>query len=198
MFEAPADAWFVWAGVALVSVAVAGVALELPSTPPPDANAAANAIDRAAGNPYDATVTYEHDAEEVRLDAKRISLRDDGDTAHASVAYGSVVPVTGHDRLENVTDGTPLRTEFDGPFAVVDFVNALEDAHEDNAGEWHPSTGRLTVRTISWDAGWQWRALRLFFGWVDGDSSRDALSNRYSWIEYDRTTEQYHVTLVVA
>jgi hypothetical protein len=46
--EAPADAWYVWVGVALVSMTVAGVVGGLPSQPPPDSQTAANTVDRVA------------------------------------------------------------------------------------------------------------------------------------------------------
>lgn len=43
--EAPADAWYVWVDASILTVALAGIALSLPSQPPSDAQAAANTID---------------------------------------------------------------------------------------------------------------------------------------------------------
>lgn len=150
MFDAPADAWYVWLGVALASVAVAGVALELPSTPPPDANAAANAIDRVAASPYPASATYEHDADEVRIDERRISLRNEAGTAHASVATGDLVPVRGNHLLEQVLHGTHPSVAFHGQFdQFKDAVEAARAEARENP-EWRPANGRLLVRTVRW------------------------------------------------
>ncbi|AHG00753.1 hypothetical protein HALLA_05955 [Halostagnicola larsenii XH-48] len=48
--EAPADAWYVWLALSIVSIAIVGIVLGLPTGPPPDANEAANTIERTAGN----------------------------------------------------------------------------------------------------------------------------------------------------
>ncbi|APW96803.1 hypothetical protein CHINAEXTREME_03015 [Halobiforma lacisalsi AJ5] len=155
--ETPADAWYVWLAVSLLTLATAGIALGLPTGPPPDATAAANAIERAAGtadaNGY-VTTTYEHDADAIRIDGKTITMRNDHGTAHASIAYGQVVPVTGHERLENVTSGTPVTEEYATEIAApnesgVDaFLTDVRAAHEDNAGEWRRADGELRTRAV--------------------------------------------------
>jgi len=99
-WEAPVDAWSVWLAVALVSIAVAGVVLSFPTGPPPDANQAANAIERTTGSVHDASASYDHDADEVKLERTTISLRNEHGTTHSSLAYGTFVPVLGDDRLE--------------------------------------------------------------------------------------------------
>nr|WP_225333604.1 hypothetical protein [Halomicrobium urmianum] len=51
MFDVPVDAWYVWLGVAAASVTALGTVAALPSGTPPDAAAAADAIDRVAAGP---------------------------------------------------------------------------------------------------------------------------------------------------
>lgn len=152
--EAPVDAWYVWVGVAVVSVAVAGIALALPSGPPPDANAAANTIDGVAGSPYEATGRTPHDGTEVRIEGPRVSLRNDHGTTHATVAYGPVVPVMGNDRLEALAAGAPFESVYASELADdhVDagavFLADVEDALEANEGEWRQADGELAVRHL--------------------------------------------------
>jgi len=61
--ESPADAWYVWFGVALVSLAFVGVVASFPTEPPPDTAEAADAIDRVTASGYNATAEYEHNAD---------------------------------------------------------------------------------------------------------------------------------------
>lgn len=149
MFDAPADAWYVWLGVAIASVAVAGVAIELPSTPPPDATAAANAIDRAAGAPQDASATYDHDAEAVRIDGDRVSMRNDGGTTHATLAFANATPVGGDEALLAVLHGASPLAAFGDADA---FEDAVAEANRAARGDptWRPAGSELTVRSIRW------------------------------------------------
>lgn len=148
--EVPADGWYTFVGVALVSVAVAGVALGLPSTVPPDANAAANTIDEVSGSTYNASGSYEHDADEVRIDGKQIELRNDGGTAQASLAFGMMVWVRGDEDLGDVLRGTDPGERYDD---LDEFGAAARDKADDietNRPEWRPARGTLRVRTIVW------------------------------------------------
>lgn len=145
-FETPADAWYVWLGVALASVAALGVATALPSTPPPDANAAANAIDRTAASPSGAAATYAHDAEEIRIDERRLAMRNDGGTVRASLAFDTVVHATGFDRLEAVVRGTDPAVTFAD---VAAFEAAVEDARS-AANDWRVAGDEITVRRVHW------------------------------------------------
>ncbi len=152
--EAPVDAWYVWIGVAVVSVAVAGLVLTLPSGPPPDANRAANTIDAVAGSPYEATGRTPHDGAEVRIEGPRISLRNDHGTTHASTAYGPVVPVMGTDRLEALAAGEPFEVAYEPELeddhvdAGAIFLEDVEAALERNEDEWRRTDGELTVRHL--------------------------------------------------
>ncbi|ELY49424.1 DUF7283 family protein [Natronorubrum sulfidifaciens] len=157
-WEAPADAWFVWVAVALVSVAVAGLALSFPTGLPPDANQAANTIERTTGSIHDASASYDHDADEVKFDRPTVSLRNEHGTTHSSLAYGSFVPVLGDERLETIAHGTPIESEYsdahqsDQRDAGGEFLEDVVAAAEDN-GEWQTANGELAVRTVRVEAG---------------------------------------------
>jgi len=101
-FEAPVDAWYVWMGVAVVSLSIAGVALSLPTTAPPDANAAANTVDSVGSKPYTASATYEHDADQYWASNETILLRNDGGTTRATIRFGLMAPAWPKDDLRDV------------------------------------------------------------------------------------------------
>ncbi|SDQ18766.1 DUF7283 family protein [Natronobacterium texcoconense] len=153
--EAPADAWYVWLAVSIVSLAMAAVAIGLPTGPPPDAAEAANTIERASGaDTYEATTSYRHEANAVKIDGKTVSMRNEHGTAHSSIAYGQVVPVMGHDRLENVTHGTAIEDEYaaeieaPGETGIDAFLEDVETAHVETAGEWRSADGKLRATTV--------------------------------------------------
>lgn len=187
-FEAPADAWYVWFGVGLVSVAVTGIALGLPSAPPPDADAAANTIDTVVGSPYNASATFEHDADEITVDNRTIALRNDHGTSYANLAFEEAIYVS-DERLENVTYGASMSAEFSDPGTGASistlFLTAL--ANESNT-DWQPAGGELVVRTISWDAEYDGR---------DPDGL-EAFADDHAWLTYDDDTDEFRVTLVTS
>lgn len=154
-WETPADGWYVWLGVSVVSLAMAGFVLGLPTGPPPDAARAANAIERTAGSTYQAASTVEHDADEIRVDGKTIELRNEHGTDRSSIRYGEVVAVNGKDRLEDLVRGEALESvyedELDDPEGDVTtaFVDDVANAEEDNAGAWLAASDALTVRQVS-------------------------------------------------
>ena len=144
--EVPADAWYVWIGVSIVSIGLAGVVVALPAEPPPDAERAAGALDRVAAAGYDATVTLEHDADAVRIGPERIAMRNNGGVSRARLSFGPVVPV---DALEmtaaerTVIDGViagerPLPAGFERRLAGVD----------NETGRWSPARGALRARAV--------------------------------------------------
>lgn len=161
--EAPVDAWYVWFGVAVASVAIAGVALSLPSQPPPDATGTANAIDRVAGSTQVADATIDHDADDVRLDTTRLSMRNDGGTAHATVLFGPLTPV---DAVDDETTREALWAVLHGasPSTVLDrpAFESLEESDlragatagraqcQESTPEWRPSD-ELNVRKLELD-----------------------------------------------
>ncbi|WP_435317482.1 DUF7283 family protein [Haloarchaeobius sp. TZWSO28] len=151
MPDLPIDAWYCWVGLAAASLAVAGVAVELPTRPAPDAAAAADTVDAVAAASYPTTAEHPIDASAVRLDTHRLSLRNAGGSAHASFAFGPVVPVTTGTRLHRVATGTPPESVFDSPAAFAEAV-AEARAHA-SAGEprWRPAGSRLLITRVHWE-----------------------------------------------
>ena len=163
-FEAPVDAWYIWVGVAVVSLVLVGVVLSLPTQPPPDADRAASTVDRVGGSASQAAASYEHDADEVRVTAGKISMRNDGGTDHAPVAFGTPTPVAAvpaavddaeavHDALVAILhDGHPADVRAETGVETQEVVDAVAATNEYVAsGEmaWRPATGTLTVRQVS-------------------------------------------------
>lgn len=154
-FEAPADAWYVYVAVVIISVTFAGIAVGIPSMPPPDAQQAANTIEAATGSEYASSASYEHDADVVTIDRRTITMKNEYGTAHASFSYGTVVPVNGHDRLENVTGGQSLEDayndELDDPHTdgTATFFEEIDGADADNSGDELHADGELVVRTVA-------------------------------------------------
>ncbi|WP_435335300.1 DUF7283 family protein [Haloarchaeobius sp. TZWWS8] len=148
MLDLTIDAWYCWFGVAVVSVAVAGVAVELPSTAPPDAAAAVATIDAVAGATYPTTAVHPLDATAIRLDSDRLSLRNPGGKSHATVAFGPVVFAPAGSRLERVAAGAAPDTEFGDP---ADFEEAVARAEtRSRTTGWRPVEDRLVVRRVHW------------------------------------------------
>lgn len=150
--EAPMDAWYVWVGVALVSIGLAAFAVSLPSTPSPDAERAAGALDRVGASEYEAATTLEHDAEAVRIGAEQIAMRNEGGTDRARVSFGPLLPV--HTLALNDSE----RVALDGVLAGERQLGALEAtlvdavaALETETGAWQPATGELRARSVRVD-----------------------------------------------
>lgn len=149
-FEAPADAWYVWMGVAMAATAVAGVVLALPTAPPPDAAAAANTVDRVAASDAPATGHYDHDARRYRLGDDRLAMRNDGGVARATLAYGPVVPADEDPRLQRVLAGRDPAGVFgpgNGSFARF---RATVARARTAAPTWEPANETLRVRAVRW------------------------------------------------
>lgn len=147
MFDVPIDGWYTWLGVATVSVIALGTATSLPTTPPPDAASVADAIDRTAASHHEATAEIPVDARQLRLGRRRIGLRNDAGTAHASFAYGPVVPVDEASQLDAVLRGSPPSREFDSP---AEIRAARADART-APFVWQPVDGIVLVRHIVWN-----------------------------------------------
>jgi hypothetical protein len=147
MLGSPVESWYLWVGLAAASVALVGVAVELPRTTPPDAAAAAATVDGVAASPYDAVGEHPLRADAVRLSSRRIALRRDGTTARAGFAFGPVVPVPpGEGPLRRVLAGGSPAERFDSRAA---FASAAERARGRDP-TWRPAPDRLTVRHVSW------------------------------------------------
>lgn len=147
MFDTPADAWYVWLGVSVVSLATLGVVVGLPTAAPPAATAAADAIDEVATSPPGSTTTHSIDADGIRLDRRQLGLRGPGGTAHASVVFGSITPAVTDERLERVGDGARPSDVFDSP---TEFERSVTAARQ-SASDWQPAPDRLVVRRVSWE-----------------------------------------------
>lgn len=155
----PADAWYVWVGVVLMSITVAGVVVSLPSEPPPDASDAANTVDRVAASEHGTKATYELDADQARIGTKQLAFRNDGGTTHASIAFGSVTPIdsatgetakAGKALLAGEPSAAVLdhQTAFDREDELRDAFAALRLAVERDGPKWHETDGRLRVRSV--------------------------------------------------
>jgi len=150
--DAAMDAWYVWVGVALVSIALAAFAVSLPSEPPPDAGQAAEALDRVGASEYDAATTLEHDAEAVRVGAEGIAMRNEGGTDRARVSFGPVLPV--HTLALNDSQRVALEGVLAGERQLGDLEVLLADAVaalDTETGAWHPATGDLRARAVRVD-----------------------------------------------
>lgn len=154
MFEIHLDATYAWLGLAVVSVATAGVAATLPASPPPDADGVARTIDSVADGEYPATAEHGLAADRIRLTTGSVALDDGRGVARAALDAPQITPVRrsrsvsatdpGDDRLRRVLDGAPPNVVFDDPEALA---AAAEDARG-SAGEWRPAPDRLTVRRV--------------------------------------------------
>ncbi|WP_435345404.1 DUF7283 family protein [Haloarchaeobius sp. HRN-SO-5] len=148
MFDVPLDAWYCWLAVAVASVAVAGVAVDLPTRPAPDAPAAADTVDAVAGATYPTVAEHRLDADSVRLRPGELGLRSDGETSYATFAFGPVVPVADGTTLARVLAGVQPADAFDSP---SDFRRAVRSARVDaEAADWRPAADRLVVRRVHW------------------------------------------------
>lgn len=173
-WESPVDAWYVWIGVSVIGLAMAGFVLALPTGPPPDADGSANAIDRVSGSQYEASATYEHDADEVKIDGATIAMRNDRGTDRATLRYGTVVPVWENARLSAVARGAEFDAVYDdwtaGSRADVEALLAdADEAYRSDTDEWRRADGELGARTITVDAHW-------FERWSTADAVRDEIS----------------------
>ena len=147
MFDAPIEDWYVWLGVATVSVAVLGVAVGLPTAAPPEASAVADTVDRVAASPTGSMATVNVRASTVRIDRARIGLSGEGGTTHAAIAFGPMTPASTDVRLERVAAGDHPRDVFDSPSAFADAAATARN----RSTSWRPAPETLTVRRVSWE-----------------------------------------------
>lgn len=150
MFDAIMEAWYGWFGLSVAGVALFGAAAGLPTAPPPDAGAAGATMDRVAAAEYAATAEHPLDATEIRLGTRRIGLRSDAGTAHATLSFGPVTPVPVEESpLRAVLYGTPPERAFDSPNALR---GAVVDARANATdASWRPVDRTLLVRRVSWE-----------------------------------------------
>ncbi|MFB6097146.1 MAG: hypothetical protein ABEJ74_07140 [Haloferacaceae archaeon] len=146
MFDVPVDGWYAWLGLAAVSLLLLGTALALPTAPPPSAERAAATVDRVAASGHDASATLPLDAEAVRLGPRRIALRSNAGTGHATLAYGPATPVTPESPLAAVLDGAPPSSQFG---SRASFARAAASARN-RTPAWRPAGDEFRVRHVAW------------------------------------------------
>lgn len=153
MFETNLDATYAWLGLAVVSVATAGVAASFPASPPPDVDGVAYTVDSVADGEYPATAEHGISADRIRLTDGSVSLGDERGTARAALDAPRITPVirpgatanvTTDSRLRRVLDGVPPGAAFDDP---ASFSAAAERARAADS-EWIPAPDRITVRRV--------------------------------------------------
>lgn len=148
MFETHLDATYAWLGLAVVSVAAAGVAATLPASPPPDAAGVAHTVESVGNAEYPATARHGLAADRIRLTPRSIALDGDGGSARAPLHAPRITPVPpgggGDDRLRRVLDGVPPDAAFDDAEALAAAAGRARSADH----EWRPASDRLTVRRV--------------------------------------------------
>ncbi|WP_251344193.1 DUF7283 family protein [Haloplanus halophilus] len=147
MFDVPVDAWYAWLGLSLASVALFGVGVTLPTSPPPAAADAADTVDRAAGAAAPVTAEHPLDAREVRIEPTRLGLRNDAGTTHATFAFGPVTPAARRPGLTAVLRGAPPSSRFDSAGALC----AAASTARDRPARWRKVDGPLIVRRVVWE-----------------------------------------------
>ncbi|KTG09714.1 hypothetical protein AUR64_08720 [Haloprofundus marisrubri] len=146
MFDTPVDTWYTWLGLALAGTAMVGTALSFPATAAPDATSVADTVDGVAASEYATTAEHPLDATMIRLGPRRVSLRNDGGTAHAAFAFGPVAPIRPDSKLEAVLYGAAPERTFESRRA---FTQALVEA-QTTEPTWRPVDRTLVVRRVQW------------------------------------------------
>ena len=151
MFETNLDATYAWLGLALVSVATAGVAATLPASPPPDASGVAHTIDSVGDGDHPAIAEHGLAADRIRLTTRSVALDDGSEFARATLHAPRITPVPPGDRstsadgqLRRVLNGAPPNAAFDDPGA---FAVATSQARAIDH-EWRAAPDRITVRRV--------------------------------------------------
>lgn len=145
MFDAPMDGLVLWVGLAVISLAVAGIALSLPTESAPDASGLASTIDGVATSEHRVTATLRPEATEIRLRVAQVSLRSAAGTAHGRLVVADPVPAW-NGSLRAVLDGREPSVVFESKRA---FRRALQRGRE-RAGAWRAVPTRLRIRRAGW------------------------------------------------
>ena len=157
--EAPLDAWYVWLGVAICSLTLAGFTLALPTEPPPDSNEVVNTIDRVDASPYGGQATHAHNGNEAKVGTQQLALRNEGGTSRATVSYGSMIPLPAvedpalYDALDRILVGEQVSRVTDNQSLTAKELAAecrevVERITRDGA-TWKPTDGALRVRSVT-------------------------------------------------
>lgn len=146
MFETSVDTVLLWAALGAVSVAVLAVLVQVPTTAPPDATAAAATVDEVATSPPGSVGHRPISATHWSLGAGQLGLQNDAGTAHASLLT-TVTPARG-DALVAVLDGARPRSEFASPRAFARAARRVRTGTTNTT--WWPAPDRLTIRRVAW------------------------------------------------
>ncbi len=149
MFETHLDATYAWIGLALASVATAGVVAAIPASPPPDANGVTHTIDSVAGGEFVATAEHGLAADRLRITPRTIELASGETVARSTIDAGPVTPVPSpasdsDDRLRKVLHGVPPETVFDEPADLA----AAAERERASEHEWRTAPDRVTVKRV--------------------------------------------------
>ncbi|ELZ91815.1 hypothetical protein C440_15924 [Haloferax mucosum ATCC BAA-1512] len=147
MLDAPLDSLYTWTALSVAATVLLGTVVGLPTTPAPDASGVADTVDGVAVAEYDTTAEQPLTADSVRLGPKRIGLRNDGGTAHATFAFGPITPATPDSPLGSVAMGANPTAVFDSP---ADFA-AAADAARHRKATWRSAAESLVVRHVTWE-----------------------------------------------
>lgn len=146
MFDTLADVPQVGVALSLVSLAMVGIAADLPETPAPDATAPAATVDRAAAAMHPTTAAHPLTATEVKTGPREIVLRNGGGTAHAAFTYGPVTPAPETGPLRRVLRGAPPDSEFETAAALRDAAREQRT----KTPRWQSAGDELLVRHVTW------------------------------------------------
>lgn len=145
-----AEEWYIYVGMAMFGLALVGIVLNLPTAAGPDANVAANTIDRVAGSQYNASAEYDHDAEFYWVGVEQLAMRNENGKSTQSISFGQMTPAKQYPKLEAVLHGASPAAEFSDP---SDFQARAETARDNvdlNDPEWIKAGEKLHVRTVIW------------------------------------------------
>jgi|AntRauTorcE11898_2_1112593.scaffolds.fasta_scaffold01155_3 hypothetical protein len=145
MLGPPIESPALHAGLVLAAAAFLAVVGSLPASPAPDAAGVANTVDRVVVAEAPAGAIEDHGADQVRIRPNGIAMRNDGGTAHATFAFGPVVPVR-NGSLRAVLEGESPEALFEDNAAFVDAVEVARNREP----RWMRSD-EIAIRGVSWD-----------------------------------------------
>lgn len=146
MLGAPIDAWYVWLGTALATLAVLGVATSAAPSPPSDAERVAQHVDAVAASDAPASARYPIDADRLRVDGHRVALVGETERV-ATLRRGPVTPAPRDTRLRAVALGRGPSVVFDSPAQL----RAAAEAARADERTISPAGDELIVRAVHWD-----------------------------------------------
>ncbi|WP_248518189.1 DUF7283 family protein [Salinarchaeum laminariae] len=145
MLGPPIDAWYVWIGVSMVSLAVLGVAVAVTPEPPSRATPAAETIEEVAASRAPASATYPIDADRVLVSEYRLVIEGE-DREAVTIDHGRMTPAERGTDLRRVALGASPNELFE---STATFAEAIETARDERR-RIEPAGDRLIVRKLSY------------------------------------------------